>query len=160
MQNNQTNVSKQPHLLPDVIDSIIQKYKMLCYDMMIEFHVPDSLSALPPVHTNAKSIARLLDILLDNAVKFVGTDGRIWLDITSNAKYLTVCVRDNGCGIRQEDQARIFERFFMGDPSHHGKGSGLGLAIAQELVTALNERLWVESAPGKGSAFFFTVHLK
>ena len=48
----------------------------------------------------------------------------------------------------------------MGDLSHNAKGSGLGLAIAREIAAALNERLWVESSPGKGAAFFFTIHFK
>ena len=160
MQNNQITVSKQPAILSDVIAPIIAKYKMLCYDMMIEFRIPACFSTLPPVYTDAKSIARLLDILLDNAVKFVGTDGKVCLDVTQGVKYLTVCVRDNGCGIRPEDQTRIFDRFYMVDPSHGGKGNGLGLAIATEIATALGERLWVESTPSEGSAFFFTIHLK
>ena len=160
MQNNQITVSKQSVILSDVIAPVIAKYKMLCYDMMIEFNIPISFSALPPVYTDAKSISRLLDILLDNAVKFVGPDGMVCLDVTSGAKCLTVCVRDNGCGIRPEDQTRIFDRFYMVDPSHGGKGNGLGLAIAKEIVTALGERLWVESAPDEGATFFFTIHLK
>lgn len=160
MQNRQAKLSKQVCLLADELDPTIEKYRMLCYDMMISFHVSEHLHDLPPVYTNGQSVARMLDILLDNAVKFVGTDGEIALDVIPNAKYLTVCVRDNGCGISAEDQARIFDRFYMGDPSHHGKGTGLGLAIARELTTSLHERLWVESTLGEGSAFYFTIHFK
>lgn len=160
MQNRQTKLSRQICLLADELDPTIEKYRMLCYDMMIGFRVSDHLSDLPPVYTNGKAVARILDILLDNAVKFVGVDGEIALDIIPGAKYVTVCVRDNGCGISTEDQVRIFDRFYMGDPSHQGKGNGLGLAIARELTTSLHERIWVESEPRKGTAFYFTVRSK
>lgn len=159
-QNGQAKLSRQVCFLAEELDSTIEKYRMLCYDMMIGFQVSDRLADLPQVYTSGKAVARVLDILLDNAVKFVGADGEITLDIIPKIKYLIVCVRDNGCGISAEKQARIFDRFYMGDPSHQGKGNGLGLAIARELTAALHERLWVESAPGKGAAFYFTVRFK
>lgn len=160
MQNRQINLTRQNCLLSTELGPTIEKYRMLCYDMMIGFQVSDHLSDFPPVYTNGKAIARVLDILLDNAVKFVGADGEIALDIIPSTKYLTVCVQDNGCGISSADQVRIFDRFYMGDPSHQGKGNGLGLAIARELTTALHEQLWVESALGNGAAFYFTIHFK
>ena len=128
--------------------------------MMIEFQVSPQLLQFPPVWTNRKNMARLLDILLNNAVKFVGEDGVISVDGRADAKKLTVCVRANGPGIYRADQSHIFDRFYMGDLSHNAKGSGLGLAIAREIVSHLHERLWVESSPGRGAAFFFTIHWK
>ena len=71
---------------------------------------------------------------------------------------MTVCVRDNGDGISREEQKKIYDRFYMGDKSHNTKGSGLGLSIAKEIIDALGEKLWVESEPGKGASFYFTVH--
>lgn len=160
MQNRQAKMAKQPENLLHTLEPILEKYGMLCYDMMIKLHISDSLQSLPSVHTHAQSITRLVDILLDNAVKFVGTNGEIWVETTLKSNHVMVCIRDNGCGISKEHQKHIFDRFFMGDPSHSGKGSGLGLAIAQEIIAALGEKLWVESALGEGSSFFFTVHLK
>jgi signal transduction histidine kinase len=109
------------------------------------------------VVTNPKSIARLFDILLNNGMKFAGENGELWINAAVDGKTVTLCVRDNGAGISRQDQARIFDRFYMGDPSHNANGSGLGLAIARELTNGLKEKLWVESEPGKGAAFFFTV---
>ena len=160
IQNAQTNFSKQQVKLADCFEPIIEKYKMLCDDMMIEFEVSEALSLVPRVYTNPKNIARLLDILLDNAVKFVGEDGIIQLDIAVEAKMVKICVRDNGIGISREDQTHIFDRFYMVDSSYNVNGSGLGLAIALEIANALNEKIWVESTLGKGTTFFFTVHMK
>lgn len=160
IQSDQTNFSKQLLKLVDCFEPIIEKYRALCDDMMIEFSVSESFGALPRVYTNPKHITRLLDILLDNAVKFVGKDGVIRLDAVAEAKKVTICVRDNGIGISREDQAHIFDRFYMVDSSYNVNGSGLGLAIALEIVNTLHEKIWVESTPGKGAAFFFTVHMK
>lgn len=159
LQSRQTDFSKNAVALVGILAPIIKKYEILCGDK-IQLHVSDSLNQLPPVLTNAKSISRLFDILMDNAVKFVEENGEIWVDATETSKSVTVGVRDNGIGIRSSDRSRIFDRFFMGDPSHNANGSGLGLAIAKEIIDGLKEKIWVESTPGKGSAFFFTIQLK
>ena len=99
-------------------------------------------------------------MLLDNAVKFSGRGGKVWLKLEPGRDCLTVCIRDNGPGIRAEDLDHIFERFYKADVSRNSKGSGLGLAIAHEIVKSLGEKLWVESDYGKGSAFYCTIHYK
>ncbi len=69
-----------------------------------------------------------------------------------------VAVADTGCGIARENLQRIFERFWRADPARSRMGgSGLGLSIAQSLVVAQGGRIWVESAPGQGSTFRFTL---
>lgn len=160
IQNNQANLSKHQLKLIDCFEPIIEKYRILCDDMMIQFEVSDAFNTLPTVYTNPKNATRLLDILLNNAIKFVGEEGIVRLEPFVDTKIVTICVRDNGIGIRKEDQKRIFDRFFMVDSTYNVKGSGLGLAIASEIVGALHEKIWVESSLGKGAAFYFTVHTK
>lgn len=160
MQNRQNKVIKKSENLAYAMAPILEKYGMLCYDIMIDFHVSEELQKLPLVCTNAQSLARLVDILLDNSIKFVGKNGGVWVESVLKPNHVIICIRDNGCGISEEHQKHIFDRFFMGDPSHSGKGNGLGLAIAQEITNALGEKLWVESALGEGSSFCFTVHMK
>ena len=99
----------------------------------------------------------LMNTLLDNAVKFTGSGGRIWISNQVGSKCVTFCIRDNGPGIRSEDVNRIFDRFYKADTAHNSSGSGLGLAIADEIARGLNEKLWVESEYGKGAAFYFTI---
>ena len=98
-----------------------------------------------------------MNILLDNAVKFTGKGGTIWISNQIGPKYVTFCIRDNGPGIRSDEVDRIFDRFYKADTAHNSSGSGLGLAIADEIATGLGEKLWVESTFGVGSAFYFTI---
>jgi signal transduction histidine kinase len=142
--------------LADVLKPVVEKYALLCGDR-VSLRVCADFEELPPVETDPKSIARIADILLNNGMKFTGENGVIWLDAAVDSRAVTLCVRDNGVGIPRKDQGRIFERFYMGDPSHNANGSGLGLAIARELTDRSKEKLWVESEPGRGAAFFFTV---
>ena len=70
-------------------------------------------------------------------------------------------VCDEGYGISLEDQARIFERFYRVSSSEKlAEGLGLGLYISQEIVTQHGGRMWLESVPGKGSTFYFSIPLK
>ena len=72
-----------------------------------------------------------------------------------------ISVRDQGVGIAPEEQARVFERFYQVTLPEGGKssGAGLGLAICKRIVEAHGGRIWVESAPGQGSTFKFTLPL-
>ena len=133
---------------------------MLCGDLGIELDTSGlDLESLPPLYTDEDRIRDLLGILLDNAVKFVGRGGKIWLTCARRGNRAVFCVRDNGPGIAKADQSRIFDRFYKADTSHNSRGSGLGLAIADEIVRNLGEKLWVESETGSGAAFYFTVSI-
>jgi signal transduction histidine kinase len=69
---------------------------------------------------------------------------------------VTFCIRDNGPGIASEFHARIFEVFQTLRPRDTVEGSGMGLAIVKKTVETMGGRIWVESAPGAGAAFYFT----
>ncbi len=160
MQSGQTTLPKRAGYLNDALAPIWEKYGVLCGEKGIHLHISDSLRQLPPVYTHFKSVARLLDLLLDNAVKFVEADGQIWVSCAVNGRRAVLCVRDNGAGITKEALPHVFERFFKGGHDFNESGSGLGLAIAKEIAAGLKERIWVESESGQGTAFYFTVHLK
>ncbi len=91
--------------------------------------------------------------LFSNAVKFTETGGGITLTETSDADRVYVSVRDTGCGMSEETQTHIFEKFYQGDTSHAMAGNGLGLALVLRVLHLNNFQIKVESAPGQGSAF-------
>lgn len=100
-------------------------------------------------------LRRLLDILLDNAFKYSAAPSSVLLSLEENDDAIVLAVRDSGVGIEQQEQSRIFERFYRVDKARNRNdgGAGLGLAIAQWIVTQHHGTITVESRPGEGSTF-------
>lgn len=142
----------------EIFAPIQEKYSMLCDCAHISFHVSNVISELPPLYTNASCVGQVLEILLENALKYTHDGCKIEVDAAVSKNQVIFCVCDNGAGIPEEDLPHVFERFYR--CSRNKSGSGLGLAIAREIAAGLKEKLWVESEVGKGSVFFFTVRLK
>ena len=117
--------------------------------------------ALPEVSGDETRLFHVLSNLLGNAVKF--TDhGRIVLRVCQQEEFVRFSVEDSGCGISPEDHATIFDRFRqIGDTlTDKPKGTGLGLSICQKIIQYHGGTIWVESTPGEGSTFFFTVPIQ
>jgi signal transduction histidine kinase len=104
------------------------------------------------------SLDRLLNILLDNAVKYTPPKGKIEIKLDQNKQGATLAVRDTGIGISDADQPRIFERFYRADKARSREmgGAGLGLAIAHWIVGQHGGSISVKSSPGHGSVFVVT----
>ena len=119
-----------------------------------------SLAPAPPVRGDRDRLMQVLLNLLSNAVKFStpGT-GRVEVRLSGDGSFVRVEVEDNGVGIGPEHQAVIFEKFRqVGDTlTEKPAGTGLGLAICRRIIAHLGGRLWVESEPGRGSVFAFTL---
>jgi Na+/proline symporter/nitrogen-specific signal transduction histidine kinase len=123
----------------------------------VEMRLPDSA---PPVPGDVDRIIQVLLNLLSNAVKFCEPGrGRIEIGLTQVDGCLRVDVRDNGPGVSPEDQKAIFEKFRQaGDTlTNRPQGTGLGLPISRHIVEHHGGRLWVESRPGAGACFSFTL---
>ena len=103
----------------------------------------------------------MLTNLIDNAIKYSPDGGSVTVRIDggSGEADLTVSVRDHGLGLDAEQAERVFERFYRaGDPVGGApRGVGLGLFLCKRLVEAQGGRIWVESEPGVGSTFRFTL---
>jgi signal transduction histidine kinase len=98
--------------------------------------------------------------LLDNAAKFTPTTGGIALEIEKSDKELLFTVSDTGPGISPESQKHIFRRFQRLESAKGTKGTGLGLSFCKLAVEAHGGRIWVDSAPGEGSQFTFSLLLE
>ncbi|MFN8663442.1 MAG: ATP-binding protein [Thermomicrobiales bacterium] len=111
----------------------------------------------PEVWVDADRVAQVLDNLLANAVKYSPEGGVVTVTVTQSADLVQVAITDQGPGIDPEAIPHLFERFYRAAAREVTGGLGLGLYIARTLVNAHGGQIWVESAPGAGSRFVFTI---
>lgn len=103
-------------------------------------------------------MSRLVQNLLDNAYKFTEEGGKISIALEKTGGEIRLSVRDSGCGIEEDDLPKIWNRLWQKDSSRsENKGSGLGLSMVQRIARLHGGEVSVESAPGKGSLFVFTM---
>ena len=114
---------------------------------------------IPEISADPVRLGQILRNLLDNAIRHTPPGGRISIEAHARNGCVNFAVRDNGTGIAPEHLANIFERFYRTDPSRaRGTGgAGLGLAIVKQLVAAHGGSVRVESAPGAGATFHFSL---
>ena len=124
------------------------------HPLSAEFPAP-----FPLVPADAARIEQLLNNLIGNALKYSPDGGAIRVTGRALPDAVEITVSDEGIGIPLEEQSRVFERFYRIDDalSRRAQGSGLGLYIAKAIVEAHGGRIWVRSAPGRGTAFSFTL---
>lgn len=114
--------------------------------------------ALPVVHGDETQLMELFQNLIANAIRYRGAEpSRIHVTAERGRGIWTFSVQDNGIGIRNEDQERVFEIFAQAHPSPENAGLGLGLAICKKIVERHGGRIWVASEPEMGSTFAFTI---
>jgi two-component system sensor histidine kinase BaeS len=111
------------------------------------------------VYGDRVRIVKIVDNLLSNALRYTDAGGTVTIVLRERSGETLLDVADTGIGIRSEDLANIFERFWRGEPSRarHTGGAGIGLAIVRELVRAHGGQIDVESTPGEGSRFRVTL---
>jgi signal transduction histidine kinase len=117
--------------------------------------LPDSL---PIIRGDGQRLEQVLLNLLTNAAKFTPEGGNITVRARIDDTGLVIAVQDDGIGIAREEQSRLFQPYsrLSSDRQRH-PGLGLGLALARQVVELHGGKIWVESAPGKGSTFSFSL---
>ncbi|MBI2954932.1 MAG: GAF domain-containing protein [Chloroflexi bacterium] len=115
--------------------------------------------AMPPVMADPGRIEQVLTNLLTNAAKYSGPESEILVRAQARPKEVVVAVTDHGPGIPPEDIPKLFTRFYRTEAARAAspEGLGIGLYISRGLIEAHGGRIWVESEPGKGSTFCFTL---
>jgi signal transduction histidine kinase len=113
---------------------------------------------MPPGRGDGRRLTQVLINLVGNAIKFTEA-GEVAIKAEANNGAFYVSVRDTGPGISAADQARLFQEFQQADNAITRKkgGTGLGLAISKRIIEMHGGRIWVESQPGQGSMFAFTL---
>ncbi len=118
----------------------------------------DIPSDLPKIHADEDRLIQVLTNLLDNAFKFTPRAGKITVQARPDNAAVQVMVTDTGVGIAPEELPHVFQQFYSGELRPLEKrGMGLGLTICREIVSAHGGRIWVESEPGRGARFTFSL---
>ena len=105
------------------------------------------------IRSDGELLSLVWNNLISNAVKFTDQGGTLGVTLRADDTYVTVSVRDSGCGIKPEVGQHIFEKFYQGDTSHATQGNGLGLALVKRVVDILKGEIGVQSVYGQGSTF-------
>jgi signal transduction histidine kinase len=117
----------------------------------------DLPAELPSLWVDEDMARRVLINLMENAVKFTPPDGKLEVGARHEDDWVRFWVKDNGPGIPAANQERIFDKFTRLQGTNKQSGLGIGLAFCRLAVLGHGGRIWVESEPGKGSAFHFTL---
>ncbi|MFH1113517.1 MAG: ATP-binding protein [Pseudomonadota bacterium] len=141
--------------VPTIFDHVkaVFKSQMEMKEVTLVSEPPEDM---PGVRADANKITWVLTNLISNALRYVSKGGHIELAAQRIGVHVHLSVRDDGPGIPQEYQSKIFQKFVQVKGQEPG-GTGLGLAICKEIVRAHGGAIWVESSPGQGSTFTFTL---
>ncbi|MCL5056758.1 MAG: cell wall metabolism sensor histidine kinase WalK [Actinobacteria bacterium] len=123
----------------------------------LDLDIPENI---PPVLANPDRLQQILFNLLENAVRYTPTGGSVRVNTVVFNGFVKVSVKDSGPGIPEGEQELIWEKFYKVDKSRtrrEGGGTGLGLAIVKRLVEKMDGQVYVESTPGQGTTFSFTL---
>jgi signal transduction histidine kinase len=141
----------------DAISEVISATRPLAEANHLELHSEASPGLL--AYGDRTRFKQILYNLLSNAGKFTPIGGKVEVSAEPDYGEIRFCVSDTGIGIPREQQTAIFEEFTQVAPATSGvkEGAGLGLTITKRIVELHGGRIWVESTPGQGSCFFFTI---
>jgi len=147
----------RPLVVASAVDAVLSNLESLFAQRKLS--VSRGACDVPHVRADPQALEQILNNLLDNAAKYTEPGGRIDVRAERVGSHVRVCVEDTGIGIPESDRGRIFERFYRVDKARSRAlgGTGLGLSIVRHLVEAMGGRVGVESTPGKGSTFHFTL---
>lgn len=159
LESGHLSLNVQPFLMSDVVNGVLDMQLPRAREKQIElvYCAPD---VLPILNADRALMERVVQNLVDNAVKFARPGGRVLVEVLPTAvdsPFLDVVVTDTGCGIPLEMQAHLFEKFSRG--MQQERGSGLGLYFCKMVVEAHNGRIWVARSDEGGTAIQFSLPL-
>ena len=155
---NYSKISRGEIVLPNVDE---EKLTREIIDSYPDLRDSGGISLVPsPIRQvlgNPAALTQVLSNLLTNAVKFVapGATPHVRICAERRGEHVRICVADNGIGISDEGQKRIFHMFQRLNPASEFEGTGIGLTIVRKAVERMGGQVGVESQPGRGSRFWF-----
>ncbi|MBN2076179.1 MAG: ATP-binding protein [Dehalococcoidales bacterium] len=141
--------------IQDIINEVLERQKWSRKKRVFKSDIePD----LPPVFADSTQIRQVIMNLVENAVAYSEEGSTIDISARTDGAMVQVSVTDNGDGIPPEDIEKVFDKFYRGSQNRHQPGgTGLGLAICKSIIDNHGGKIWVESKPGQGSVFNFTL---
>ena len=160
IEAGQITLSMSDYSMKDVVQTVLTAVESLAAEKELALQAAVS-PELPLGRGDERRITQVLLNLVGNAIKFTEA-GEIRVDVSTADGAFLIAVSDTGPGIAPADQERIFEEFHQVDSSITRKkgGTGLGLSIAKRIIQMHGGRIWVESSPGRGSTFSFTLPVR
>lgn len=154
LQNTDFKLEMGKISLCDVVSDVARSAKSLAQQKGVEFIVENGAEDCS-VWGDYGRLRQMILIIVDNAIKFSPPQGKVYITLSQD-KDVTLCIRDKGKGIPQEDLPYIFDRFYKTKSPDNQAGTGLGLAIAKEIANRHDATLQAFSE-GRGSEFVFTI---
>ena len=157
LESHQMPLKLEAVEIKGLINGVIQGFEKNARDKGLKL-TGEIQEGLPKVTADKVRLEQVIVNLVDNAIKYTN-QGEVRVIARGENSHLRVDVEDTGIGIPDKDLPRIFERFYRGDKGRSREigGPGLGLAIVKHIIQAHNGKIWVTSAPGKGTAFSFVI---
>lgn len=153
LEAQQIELQKEPFFITELAQDVFQKYQVLAQKKGISMHLEMSKS-LPMVFADLSLVERVIQNLMDNALKFTPEGGEVRIQLQSLENTVEVKIADNGPGISEQEQSYIFERYQKTAASTN-TGAGLGLAIVKKILELHDASIRVQSQLNKGTAFMF-----
>ena len=155
IETGKLHLEKCPVRASELVSAALAELGPALGDHPVSVNSPDELS---PAEADPDLVLQVVKHLIENAAKYSPERSPITISARLQAGKIRIGVADRGPGIEENERSRIFDKFFRGRRHRFvTEGTGLGLAIAKGIVEAHGERIWVESEPGQGSAFYFTL---
>jgi two-component system sensor histidine kinase VicK len=157
LESGKIHINKLPFIMGDLIREVVEEINITGVSNIIEIKTCEKVM----VKADRDKIGSVLSNLLSNAIKYSPKASCIEINCSLQGKNAQVSVTDEGLGVRSEDAAKIFERYYRVESSNtqHISGFGIGLYLSAEIIQRHDGKIWLESQYGKGSTFYFSLPL-
>lgn len=156
VESGSMTMDMEPVALKQLLDQVLDPFWRQAEDGGVCLAVAE-LDEVPRVMADPAKIGWVISNLVGNALRYTDAGGTVTVSAQEKGTRVAISVEDTGVGISKEAQDRIFDKFVQAGEGTRRGGAGLGLAICREIVRAHGENIWVESEPGEGSTFTFTL---
>lgn len=159
LEADQVKPTKEPFFISELVSDISSKYQLIAKDKSITLNT-DLSKESQRVFADVSLIERVMQNLIDNALKFTPSGGRVTIETTRAQRGIKVSVSDSGFGIAEEEKELVFGRYYKGHNfTKHKKNTGLGLAIAKKILDLHETSLVLNSRINEGTSFAFELPL-